>query len=174
MIVNILFVIVLLIVAVLLYATTKPDSFSIQRSITIKATPEKIAALINDFNRWPLWSPWEKLDLAMKKTMSGAANGPSSIYEWEGNKKVGQGRMEILQSSASQIKIKLDFLKPFEAHNITIFDLQSQGDITVVTWNMSGSNNYIGKLMHMFINVDKMVGKDFEKGLAALKEQAEG
>jgi len=174
MIVNILFVIVLLIVAVLLYATTKPDSFSIQRSTTIKATPEKIAALINDFNRWPLWSPWEKLDLAMKKTMSGAANGPGSIYEWEGNKKVGQGRMEILQSSASQIKIKLDFLKPFEAHNITIFDLQSQGDITVVTWNMSGSNNYIGKLMHMFINVDKMVGKDFEKGLAALKEQAEG
>jgi len=174
MIVNILFVIVLLIVAVLLYATTKPDSFSIQRSITIKATPEKIAALINDFNRWPLWSPWEKLDLAMKKTMSGAAAGPGSIYEWQGNKKVGQGRMEILESSASQIKIKLDFLKPFEAHNITIFDLQSQGDITVVTWNMSGSNNYIGKLMHMFINVDKMVGKDFEKGLAALKEQAEG
>src|SRR5690348_392513 len=96
---KILLVIAILIAGVLLYATTKPDSFSVKRSITIKAPPEKIAALINDFNRWPAWSPWEKLDPAMKKTLSGPASGVGSIYEWEGNSKVGQGRMEILEST---------------------------------------------------------------------------
>ncbi|MES1146765.1 MAG: SRPBCC family protein [Solimonas sp.] len=171
---KILLVIVVLIVAVLLYATTKPDTFIVKRSVSIKASPEKIVALINDFNRWPSWSPWEKLDPTMKKTLSGPASGPGSIYEWEGNSKVGQGRMEILESTPTQIKIKLDFIKPFEGHNITVFTLQPQGDVTNVTWDMSGPSNYMSKLMQVFMNMDTMIGNDFEKGLAAMKAQAEG
>ena len=171
---KILIVIAVLVIGVLLYANTKPDSFSVKRSITIKASPEKIAMLINDFNRWPTWSPWEKLDPTMKKTLSGPASGVGSVYEWEGNSKVGQGRMEILESTPTQIKIKLDFIKPFEGHNITVFTLQPQGELTTVTWDMSGPSNYMSKLMQVFMNMDTMIGNDFEKGLAAMQAQAEG
>jgi len=170
----ILIVIIVLIIGVLLFATTKPDSFSVKRSISVKAPPEKIAGLINDFNRWSAWSPWEKLDPTMKRTLTGPASGPGSIYEWEGNSKVGQGRMEILETSSSQIKIKLDFIKPFEGHNITVFSLQPQGDTTTVIWDMSGPNRFMGKIMQVFMNMDNLIGKDFEKGLATLKAQAEG
>jgi hypothetical protein len=173
MIKKILLVIVVLVAAVLLYATTKPETFSVQRHITIVAAPDKISPLISDFSRWPLWSPWEKLDPAMKKTLSGPATGVGSVYEWEGNSKVGQGRMEILESTPTQIKIKLDFLKPIEGHNITTFSLQQQGELTTVTWDMSGPNNYLAKVMQVFMDMDKMIGKDFEKGLSDLKAQAE-
>jgi carbon monoxide dehydrogenase subunit G len=165
---------VVVIAAVLGFAATKPDAFRIQRSASIKAPAEKIFALINDFHRWGSWSPWEKLDPALKRTYSGAANGLGAVYEWEGNKKVGKGRMEITQASApSKVTIKLDFLKPFEAHNTAEFTLEGQGDSTNVTWVMDGQQPYMFKVMTLFLSMDKMVGKDFETGLANLKSLTE-
>jgi uncharacterized protein YndB with AHSA1/START domain len=170
----ILIAIFILIAAVLGLAMTKPDNFRIERAATIKAPPEKIFAVINDFHNWTSWSPWEKLDPTMKRTHSGAASGKGAIYEWEGNSKVGAGRMEILDTTApSKIAIKLDFIKPFEGHNTAEYTLVPQGEMTNVTWAMYGPTPFISKLMQVFISFDKMVGKDFEAGLANLKAVAE-
>ena len=167
-------IIVLLVAGLLGYAATKPDTFRVQRSATMKAPPEKIFSLINDFHNWGAWSPWEKLDLAMKKTHSGAASGKGAIYEWEGNKKVGQGRMEITEESPpSKVAIKLDFIKPFQANNKAEFALDRQGDSTNVTWTMDGSQPFMFKVMGVFMNLDNMIGKDFEAGLASMKGIAE-
>jgi len=130
---------VVLIVAVLIYAATKPAIFRIQRAASIKAPPEKIFALLNDFHLWPSWSPWEKMDPDMKRTLSGASSGKGAVYAWEGNSKVGQGRMEIIDASPpSRLAIKLDFLRPFEAHNMVEFTLGTSGDATNVIWAMNG------------------------------------
>jgi uncharacterized protein YndB with AHSA1/START domain len=170
----ILIALAVLIAAVLGLAVTKPDTFRIQRAVTIKAPPEKIFAVINDFHNWTSWSPWEKLDPAMKRTHSGAASGKGAIYEWQGNSKVGEGRMEILDATApSKIAIKLDFIKPFEGHNTAEYTLVPQGEMTNVTWAMYGPTPFISKLMQVFISFDKMIGKDFEEGLANLKAVAE-
>jgi hypothetical protein len=166
-------VIVLLIAALLAYAATRPDSFRVQRSTSIKAPPQKIAAMIDDFHNWGTWSPWEKLDPAMKKTYSGAADGKGAVYEWTGNSKVGAGRMEILDATPAKTTIKLDFLKPFEAHNIADFALEPADDSTNVTWAMHGSSPFLMKVMGIFFNMDKAIGKDFETGLANLKTAAE-
>ena len=165
--------IAVLIAAVLIYATTRPDTFSVQRTETIKAPPDKIFPLINDFHSWPSWSPWEKLDPAMQRTHSGATAGQGAAYAWVGNSKVGEGRMEILASApSSKISIKLDFIKPFEGHNTADFTLQPQGDSTQVTWVMYGPAPYVTKLMGVFVSMDKLIGKDFEAGLANLKSAA--
>ena len=173
----IIVVVVVLVIGVaglLGFAAIKPDEFRIQRAASIKAPPEKIFPLINDFHNWVSWSPWEKLDPALKRTYSGAASGRGAVYEWEGNKKVGQGRMEIMESSpSSKITIKLDFLKPFEAHNTAEFTLDRQGDSTTVTWVMNGRQPYMFKVMSLFFSMDKMIGKDFEAGLANLKSITE-
>ena len=167
-------VVVILIAAVLIFAATKPDSFSVQRATSIKAAPEKIFALLDDFHNWGVWSPWEKMDPSMKRTFKGPANGKGSVYEWAGNSKVGQGRMEITDTSApSQVTIKLDFIKPFEGHNVAEFVLEPKGDSTNVTWTMRGPSPYIAKLMSVFFSMDSMIGKDFEAGLANLKAAAE-
>ena len=167
-------VIVLLIAGVLAVAMTKPDSFSVQRSATIKASPEKIFAVLNDFHRWTEWSPWEKLDPAMKRTLSGAASGKGAAYAWEGNSKAGAGRMEILESTpASKIGIQLDFIKPFEGHNIAEFTLVPQGDSTQVNWVMRGPTPFVSKVMQVFVSMDQLIGKDFEEGLANLKALTE-
>ena len=167
-------IIVLLVAGLLGYAATKPDTFRVQRSASMKAPPEKIFPLINDFHNWVSWSPWEKLDLEMKKTHSGAASGKGAIYEWEGNKKVGQGRMEITEDSPpSKVAIKLDFIKPFQANNKAEFALDRQGDSTNVTWTMDGSQPFMFKVMGVFMNLDNMIGKDFEAGLASIKGLAE-
>jgi len=167
-------IIVLLVAGLLGYAATKPDKFRVQRSATMNAPPEKIFPLINDFHNWGSWSPWEKLDLEMKKTHSGAASGKGAIYEWEGNKKVGQGRMEITEESPpSKVAIKLDFIKPFQANNKAEFALDRQGDSTNVTWTMDGSQPFMFKVMCVFMNMDKMIGNDFETGLANMKAAAE-
>lgn len=163
-----------IIIAILVFATTKPDTFRVERSTTIKAAPEKIYPLINDLHSWTTWSPYEKKDPDMKRTHSGAASGQGAVYEWDGDKNVGKGRMEITESSpASRVVIKLDFLAPFEAHNTAEFTLQPQGDATQVTWSMYGPANYMSKLMSVFFNMDKMVGDDFAIGLANLKAAAE-
>jgi uncharacterized protein YndB with AHSA1/START domain len=167
-------VLAIAIAIVLILAATKPDTFQVQRSATIKAPPEKIYPLIYDFNQWKGWSPWENRDPAMKRTYSGAAAGEGAVYAWDGNKNVGSGRMEILDASApSKIVIKLDFLKPFEAHNTAEFTMLPQGDATNLTWLMHGPASFISKLMHLFMNIDRMVGKDFEAGLANLKRLTE-
>ena len=173
----IIVVVVVLVIGVaglLGFAAIKPDEFRIQRAASIKAPPEKIFPLINDFHNWGSWSPWEKLDPALKRTYSGATSGQGVVYEWEGNMKVGQGRMEIMESSpSSKITIKLDFLKPFEAHNCAEFTLDRQGDSTTVTWVMNGRQPYMFKVMSLFFSMDKTIGKDFETGLANLKSITE-
>ncbi len=167
-------VIVVPIAGVLIFAATKPDTFRIQRAASIKAPPEKIFPLINDFRNWGAWSPWEKKDPAMKRHLGATASGKGAVYEWEGNKGVGQGRMEIAASVPPfKLSIKLDFIKPFEAHNIVEFTLEPNGDATNVTWAMQGHTPYFAKIIHVFINMDSMVGKDFEAGLASLKAIAE-
>jgi uncharacterized protein YndB with AHSA1/START domain len=166
-------ILALLIAAVLIYAATKPDSFRIERSTSIKASPEKVSAYLTDFKQWAAWSPWEEKDPAMKRTYSGAATGKDAIYGWQGNKNVGTGRMEILDVQPQKVTIKLDFLSPFEAHNTAEFTLQPQGDSTKLTWSMFGPTNYMSKVMTTVMSMDKMVGPDFEAGLAKLKAAAE-
>jgi uncharacterized protein YndB with AHSA1/START domain len=159
---------------VLILAAMKPDRFSVRRGAAIKAPPEKIFSLINDFHQWGSWSPWENKDPAMKRTFSGAASGRGAVYAWDGNKNVGSGRMEILDaSSPSKIVIKLDFFAPFEAHNTAEFTMLPQGDTTGVDWLMHGPASFMSKLMQVFMNIDKMVGKDFEAGLSNLKKLTE-
>lgn len=167
-------VVVVLIAALLVFAATRSDSFRVLRAVSIKAPPEKIFSLINDFQKWGSWSPWEKMDPSMKRTYGGAANGKGSVYAWEGNNKVGKGRMEITGvSPPSKVVIKLDFEKPMEGHNIIDFTLEDKGDSTIVTWDMHGPHPYLAKVISIFISMDKMVGKDFETGLANLKAVAE-
>ena len=170
------FIIVVLVAVagVLGYASTKPDQFRVERSIVIHAPADRIFPHINDFHAWQAWSPYEKLDPAMQRSFSGADSGVGAVYAWSGNAEVGAGRMEILQSTpASAITIKLDFLKPMEGHDTAEFTLAAEGPATRVTWAMSGQAAYIMKLMSVFIDCDKMIGKDFEAGLANLKTLSE-
>lgn len=165
---------VLLLAGLLIYAATKPDTFRIERSTRIQAPPEKVHAFIHNFDAWAQWSPWEKKDPAMKRTRSGPAEAKGAVYGWEGNKTVGQGRMEIAESTTpARVLIKLDFISPFEAHNTAEFTLKPDGDSTQVTWAMYGPNPYLSKLMSVFMSMDAMVGPDFEAGLASLKQLAE-
>ena len=167
-------VLAIAIAVVLILAATKPDTFAVQRSATVRAPPEKIFALINDFHQWGSWSPYEHKDPAMKRTFSGTESGKGAVYAWDGDKNVGTGRMEILDASApSKILIKLDFSTPFEAHNMAEFTMLPQGDATNVSWRMHGPAPFMARIMHVFINIDKMVGKDFEAGLANLKRLTE-
>lgn len=171
---NIAIIVAVLIAAALFFAATRPDTFRVERSSDIKASPEKVFALINDLHSWTTWSPYEKKDPDMQRQHSGAANGKGAIYEWDGDKQVGKGRMEITESSSpSRVLIKLDFLSPFEAHNTAEFILQAQGDSTHVTWAMYGPATFISKLMGLFFSMDKMVGDDFAIGLENLKAIAE-
>ena len=167
-------IVVVVVAGILIYAATKPDSFRVQRTVSIKAPPEKIFALINDFKAWPLWSPYEKKDPAMKRSYGAVTAGKGATYAWEGDKNVGQGSMEILEaSSPRKFVIKLDFLKPFEAHNTGEFVLEPKGDTTSVTWAIYGPSPYMSKVIGTFINFDTMIGKDFEQGLASLKSAVE-
>jgi uncharacterized protein YndB with AHSA1/START domain len=167
-------IIILLIAVVLGIAASKPNEFTVRRSTRIKATPDRIFPQINDFHNWPAWSPWEKLDPAMNKTHSGAPSGRGAVYEWEGNSKVGKGRMEITDVSAPQkVVIKLDFERPFKANNVSEFTLEPQGDSTDVTWTMRGPSAFMMKVMGVFMNMDNLIGRDFEAGLASMKANAE-
>jgi uncharacterized protein YndB with AHSA1/START domain len=167
-------VVVVFVVAVFGVALTKPDSFTVQRTVKINAPPEKIFPLINDFHGWQSWSPWENVDPAMKRTHGGAASGRGAVYEWDGNSKVGKGRMEITEvSPPTKVTIKLDFLKPLEGHNIAEFTLEPQGTSTSVTWAMHGPAPFISKVIQVFISMDRMLGKEFETGLANMKSAAE-
>jgi uncharacterized protein YndB with AHSA1/START domain len=160
--------------AVLAYASTRPDAFRVQRTLNIEAPPERIFELISDLRSWSAWSPYEKKDPAMKRTLSGATSGTGAVYEWEGNGDVGKGRMEIAGTlPPTKVVIKLDFVAPFEAHNTVEFSLEPRGDATNVSWANFGPSPYVSKLMGIFFDIDAMIGKDFEDGLASLKVVAE-
>jgi len=158
------------IAAVLVMAMTKSSTLRVQRSISIQAPPERIFPLLSDFHQWLHWSPYEQKDPAMKRTYESAANGEGAVYAWNGDKNVGSGRMEILEASAPEkIVIKLDFFTPFEGHNTAEFTMLPQGDGTHVTWLMHGPARFMTRLIQVFMNLDNMIGKDFEAGLANLK-----
>ncbi|TGV75315.1 polyketide cyclase [Mesorhizobium sp. M00.F.Ca.ET.149.01.1.1] len=171
---TILIILVVIIAAVLVYAATRPNDFVVTRSASIKAPAEAIFPLINDFKRWPEWSPFEKLDPGMQRTLSGADSGKGAAYAWEGNSKAGKGRMDITGSvPSSQVALKLDFERPFRANNTVDFSLSPSGDGTTVTWAMRGARPFIAKLMGLFMDFDKLIGKDFEAGLDNLKRAVE-
>jgi hypothetical protein len=164
----------LAIAVILILAAARPNTFSVRRAIVVNAPAEKIFPLINDFHRWGSWSPYEHKDPAMKRSYSGAASGKGAVYAWDGDRNVGSGRMEILDASVpAKIVIKLDFFAPFEGHNTAEFTMLPQGDATNLTWLMHGPAPFMAKIMHVFMNIDRMVGKDFEIGLANLKRLTE-
>jgi K+-transporting ATPase KdpF subunit len=159
------------IAAVLVFALIKPDTFRVERSLAMTAQAGDIYPLVADFRRWTGWSPYEGRDPAMKRTFGGAEQGKGATYAWDGNNNVGAGNMEILDASTpSKLRIKLDFERPFEGHNTAEFTFVPQGDATLVTWSMYGPAPFMSKLMQVFINMDNMIGKDFEAGLANLKK----
>ena len=166
-------VLIALVGALLLFAATRPNSFSVERRIVIQAPAEKIHPLIADFHRWADWSPWEGLDPAMKRTFGGPPAGVGATYGWQGNKDVGSGRMEVKAAAPDKVSIQLDFIEPIEGHNKTDFMLTPTGSGTEVRWVMFGPATFLTKLMGVFVSMDSMIGKDFEKGLTQLKAAAE-
>ena len=174
MIKQLLIVLVIIVAIVCIRAATRPDSFRVERSITIKAPPEKIFGLINDFHNFATWSPWEHLDPNMARSITGSPTGKGAVYEWSGNSKAGAGRMAILESTPStRVLMSLDFLKPIKSSSQAEYTLVPQGDSTKVTWAMYGPSPFISKIMQVFVTMDKMIGGDFESGLAAMKTAAE-
>ena len=164
------FIAILFIVVIL----GRPDDFTVTRAAGISAPPEKIFPLVNDLHQWDAWSPWAKLDPNAKNTFSGADAGPGAALAWDGNNKVGAGKMIITESQpGALIRLRLDFLKPMKATNTAEFTFQPEGGHTVVTWRMAGKSNFIGKIFGLFMDCEKMCGCQFEKGLASLKSLAE-
>ena len=174
MIKKILIGLVVIVVILVVIIALQPSHYQVERSVTISAPASVLFAQVNDFHKWNGWSPWAKLDPAMKQTFEGAPAGTGAVYTWVGNKEVGEGRMTITESHPNDlIKLKLEFLKPFAATSTTEFTFIPQGNQTAVKWKMSGENNFIAKAFHLVMNMDKMIGGDFEKGLAQMKSVAE-
>lgn len=158
----------------LLYARTRPDTFRIERSTRIQAPPEQIYGYMADFRRFQAWLPYEHKDPDMERRYSGAPSGVGAVYDFAGDSQVGTGRMEILElTEPTRVRMSLDMVKPMEAHNIVEFGLRPDGDGTVASWAMEGQCPYIAKLLGIFINMDGMIGRDFEQGLANLKAVVE-
>lgn len=165
---------VILVVALVLLITLQPADFQVERSTQIATAPEVPFALVNDLHQWEQWSPWAKLDPAMEITYGGSDAGVGATYAWSGNSDVGAGKMTITKSTpGEEILIDLEFLKPFEAQNTTVFSFAAEGDATKVTWRMNGTNNFMGKAMGLFMDMDRMIGESFEQGLADLKTLSE-
>lgn len=174
MIKQLLLVVLGIVAIILVRATFIKGSFRVERSVTIKAPPERVFGLINDFHNFGQWSPWEHLDPDMQRSITGAASGKGAVYEWSGNSKAGAGRMEILESTpSSKILIKLDFIKPIAGTNTSEYTITPQGDSTKVTWAMYGPSPFVSKVMQVFVSMDKLIGGDFESGLATMKTVAE-
>ncbi|MDO9412140.1 MAG: SRPBCC family protein [Pseudolabrys sp.] len=167
-------IIVAAIVVVLILASMKPDHFAVARTATINAPPERIYPFIADFRRWTDWSPYEHRDPNLKRSFAGEPGAVGQHYAWEGNKNVGKGSMTVNEvAEPSKVGINLDFISPFACHNKVVFSLAPQGPSTAVTWHMQGPVPFMAKIMHVFMDMDKMCGKDFSEGLAKLKTQAE-
>jgi hypothetical protein len=167
-------ILVAVVAALLIFANSRPGAFRVERATLINAPAEKIFSFIDDFHNWRAWSPWEKLDPNLDRTYSGPSRGKGAVYVWQGNSKAGEGRMEITEAFPPlQVVITLDFFKPMEGHNTAEFTLAPAGDFTNVTWAMYGPNRYLAKLMTVFISMDSILGKEFEKGLSSLKTVCE-
>jgi len=174
MLVKTLIVVGILVIAFIVVVATRPSTFRIVRSATMAAPAPVVFAQVNDFRAWQAWSPWEKKDPALHRTYEGAPAGTGAVYSWIGNKDVGEGRMTLVESRADGlIRIKLEFFKPFAATHTGEFNFTPQGDETLVTWSMTGQNSFCAKAFCMFMDMDKMVGSDFEKGLAQMKSVVE-
>ena len=174
MFVNVLIGVVVLIVLVVAVVAIQPSEFRVTRTATIAAPAPAVFAQVNDFHNWPAWNPWGKIDPKMTQRYEGAASGVGAIYNWAGNNDVGEGRMTLTESRPSDlIRIKLEFMKPFAATSEAEFSFKPQGDQTAVTWSMTGKNNFMAKAIHLVMNMDKMIGGQFEKGLADMKSVVE-
>ncbi len=164
-----------IVVGFVVVVALQPSDFRVTRMVTIAAPPSAVFAQVNDFHNWVAWSPWEKLDPALKRSYEGAPAGTGAMYAWVGNHQVGEGRMTVMESRPSElIRIKLDFVKPFRGTNIAEFTFEPRGDQTAVTWTMTGQKNFMAKAIHLFMSMDRMVGGYFEQGLAQMKSLVEG
>ena len=166
-----------LVVVVALFAIVvalQPSEYRVARSTTVSAPAPEVFAQVNDFRNWEGWSPWAKLDPAAKSTFGGPPSGQGAIFTWSGNDKIGEGRMTLTESHPTDlVKVKVEFVKPFEGTNTTEFTFKPQGDQTAVTWSMAGHNNFVAKALCLFMNMDRMIGRDMENGLAQLKSVVE-
>jgi hypothetical protein len=171
----ILIALAVIIIVFVIIVAMQPSEFRVTRSATISGPRSAVFAQVNDFHKWEAWNPWGKIDPAMKQTYEGAPAGTGAVYTWAGNKEAGEGRMTITESRPNDlIRIQLEFFKPFRATNTAEFTFKPEGNQTVVTWSMTGENNFMAKAVHLFMNMDKMVGGQFEKGLASIKSVVEG
>jgi uncharacterized protein YndB with AHSA1/START domain len=171
---NVLFLLLLVIVGFAAFIATRPAAFRIERSATIEAPEDIVYANVSNFHEWAAWSPWDRLDPDMEKLFEGPESGVGASYHWSGNDDAGEGRMTIIDAQpAERVVIQLDFIKPWEASHVTRFELSPVAEGTHVTWTMEGENDFIGKAASVFMNMDQVVGGDFEKGLASLREVAE-
>ena len=163
-----------IIVGFVVVVALQPAEFRVARSATMSAPAAAVFAQVNDLHKWEAWSPWAKRDPAMKQTYDGAPAGVGAISAWAGNREVGEGRMTITESRPDElIRFRLEFFKPFTATNTAEFAFKSEGNQTTVTWSMAGNNNFMAKAVGLFMNMDRLVGGDFEKGLAAMKALVE-
>ena len=164
----------MIVIVVVVVVAVQPSGFRVERTATISAPAPAVFGQVNDFHNWEAWSPWAKLDPTMRQAFEGAPAGTGAIYTWTANKQVGEGRMTVTESRPNElIRIRLEFLKPFAATNTAEFAFKPEGNQTVVTWSMVGKNNFMAKAVHLVVNMDRMVGGDFEKGLARMKSVAE-
>ena len=171
---KILIALAVIIVVLVVIVALQPSDFRVTRSTTISAPPPAVFAQVNDFHKWQAWNPWGKIDPAMKQTYEGAPAGTGAIYTWSGNNEVGEGRMTITDSRPNElIRVKLEFFKPFTATNTADFTFKPEGNQTVVSWSMFGDKNFMAKAIHLVMNMDKMIGGQFEKGLADMKSVVE-
>jgi polyketide cyclase/dehydrase/lipid transport protein len=174
MLVKIVVALAVIVVSFVALVVTRPSEFRVARTATVAAPAPSVFAQVNDFHKWEAWNPWAKLDPAMKHAYAGAPAGTGAVYTWVGNHEVGEGRMTITESRPSErIRVKLEFLKPFAATSMAEFTFKPEGERTVVTWSMVGTNNFIAKAVHLFMDMDGMIGGKFETGLAHMKSVVE-
>ncbi len=167
-------VIAVIVVGLIVVVALQPKDYRVSRSTTIAAPAPAVFAQVDDFHRWAAWSPWAAIDPAMKQTFEGAPGGAGAVYKWSGNREVGEGRMTIVESRPSElVRVKLDFEKPLRGTSVADFTFRPEGDRTVVTWSMVGEKNFVAKAIHLVLGVERMIGQQFEKGLAAMKTVAE-
>jgi len=171
---KLLIVLALIAIVLVVVVALQPSQYRVERTATIAAPAPVVFAQVNDFHNWEAWSPWAKIDPAMKQTYEGPAAGTGAIYRWVGNTEVGEGRMTISESRPGDlIRVSLEFLKPFASTATAEFTFKPQGDQTVVTWSMTGGRNFMAKAVHLILNIDRLIGEQFEKGLAQMKAVAE-
>ena len=174
MLMKVLIALAVLVAGALVVVATRPPEFRVTRTARIAAPPSVVFAQVNDFRKWDAWNPWAKIDPAMKQSYEGPPAGVGAVYTWVGNSQVGEGRMTLTESRPNElIRIRMEFLKPFAATSTAEFTFKPEGDQTVVTWSMEGRNNFMAKAVHLVMNMDRMIGGQFEKGLAQMKAVAE-